>query len=403
MIVRNQLACVACGAIIVTRTAVGYRDSQTYTFNCPKCGIEIGYVFRTDQKNISYSFDEPSNAKWVESEEGAVATLSFDAHTPVPNELPEGITPFIATAFYIENRKAYSDEEGKRLHWIRDEWPYCERLMIHLGKGNDDLFDQEARTPPTEKPASKVERLMPLWRVMDGAFNYFTVTERSARSMVDQRIALSLSIDESLFKQFAHDFLASGRVSSIWQQLKTIRRKFVQCYPYLSPLVQMLYWKPKYRDLNTLRLSEKRFDELRQLYVDCYETLCKLLTVAIACEAIIHHGKLAVPTRKRQLSLWDFEAMPNGQKPGILERYPIGPLFVGVLDNKLRNGIGHHSAHFVPEKDEVLYYEFDDDQKKERRLSYTAFAQRVLEIFSAVELASKYFWAVLLSVDGVLE
>lgn len=329
--------------------------------------------------------------------------LSFDAHTPIPTDLPDGITPFIATVHNIENLKAYTDEERKRVQWIRDGWPYCERLMIHLERGNDDLFDKEAGTAPVDKPRSSVERLTPLWQAMDGAFNYFTVTKRSSRSMVEQRIALSQSIDEPLFEQFAREYLASGRLSSIWQQLKTIRRKFVQYYPYLSPLVQMLYWKPVYQDLNTVRLSEKRFDELRQLYVDCYETLCKLLTIAIACEAIIHHRGLAVPTRKRQLSPWEFEALPNGQKPGILAHYPIGPLFAGVLDSKLRNGIGHHSAHFVPESDEVLYYEFDGAQKRERRMSYTLFAQRVLESFSAVELASKYVRAVLLSVKGVLQ
>lgn len=401
--VRNPLACIACGVIIVTRTAVGFRDSQTYTFNCPKCGIAISYVFRTDQKNISFSYDEPANAKWVDSEEGAVATLSFDAHTPVPTDLPDGITPFIATVHNIENLKAYTDEERKRVMWIRDGWSYSERLMVHLERGNDELFDQEAGTAPAEKPASRVERLAPLLRAIEGAFNYFTVTKRSARSIVEQRIALSQSIAEPLFEEFAREYLDSGRLSSIWQQMKMIRRKFVQCYPYLSPLVQMLYWKSAYQDLSTVRLSEKRFDELRQLYVDCYETLCKLLTIAMACEAIIHHGGLVVPTRKRQLSLWDFEALPNGQKPNILYHYPIAPLFASVLDSKLRNGIGHHSAHFVPEADEVVYYEFEGAEKLERRVSYTMFVQRVLEIFSAVELASKYLRAVLMSVNGLLQ
>jgi hypothetical protein len=317
--------------------------------------------------------------------------------------LPDGISPFIATVHNIENLEAYTDEERKRANWIGGQWAYCERLMIHLERGNDRLFDQEAKSAPVDKPRSRLERLTPLWRVMDGAFNYFTVTKRGARSMIEQRIALSQSIDDSLFEQFAHEYLASERLSSIWHQLKMIRRKFVQCYPYLSPLVQMLYWKPVYQDLNGIRLSEKRFDDLRQVYVDSYETLCKLLTIAIACEAIIFHRELAIPTRKRQLSPWDFEALPNGQKPEILAQFPIGPLFADVLDSKLRNGIGHHSAHFVAESDEVLYNEFHGTNKKERRLSYTAFAQRVLETFSAVELASKYFWAILIRVDGVLD
>jgi hypothetical protein len=45
-------------------------------------------------------------------------------------------------------------------------------------------------------------------------------------------------------------------------------------------------------------------------------------------------------------------------KPSVLSKYPVAPLFQTLIANKLRNGIGHHSAHFVLETDEILFYDF---------------------------------------------
>ena len=42
-------------------------------------------------------------------------------------------------------------------------------------------------------------------------------------------------------------------------------------------------------------------------------------------------------------------------------------------------------------KDEVVYYKQQGQKLREVRISYTEFAYKVLEIYSAVELASIYF------------
>lgn len=61
------------------------------------------------------------------------------------------------------------------------------------------------------------------------------------------------------------------------------------------------------------------------------------------------------------------------------------------MDHNLRNGIGHHSAMYDAKTDEVVYYKQQGKRLGEVRLPYTEFTYKVLQIYSAVELASLYF------------
>lgn len=136
--------------------------------------------------------------------------------------------------------------------------------------------------------------------------------------------------------------------------------------------------------------------------VDCFETLCKLLVITAAIEGIIWRGKLAIPTKNGEMAIWDFEAIHNGNKHTILKRLPVADLFVPVLDSELRNGVGHHSAHYDAKADEVVYYKFKGDQQNEKRMQYTTFCDFCLSLFTAFELAVVYFSELHLQAKGAM-
>jgi len=77
----------------------------------------------------------------------------------------------------------------------------------------------------------------------------------------------------------------------------------------VQPLITVKYRKEEYREPVTL--SDKRFNELRQLYIDCFETLFRLLVLAMGFEVIIHHRKLEMPPKKGWMTLEQFGQMPN--------------------------------------------------------------------------------------------
>jgi DNA-directed RNA polymerase subunit RPC12/RpoP len=392
MINRRALVCISCGTKVITRTAIGHGDKQEHKFSCPKCGVEISYTLFIDQKNVDFSYSEPNNGKWVEDEEEASQVLSFDAESPVPADLPDWISPFTATIFYLKDIKAYSRDEMLRRVWLKKHWPVIKRMIVHFERGNDVLFDKDAKLIG-HVPASSTRkgRLDLLGTLQMQAFNWFTDNTRGQFSRITQRIALAKSISGRLYAQLAKEYLTSGRISLLWTQINSIRDGFATLYPFFSPLIKMRYWHEHFQDLSQFKLAEKKYDEMKQLYIDCYETLCRLLVIGIGGESIIHHGNLAIPTSKGTMTIEDFESMPNGKKPDILKKYPIADLFIDVMDSKLRNGIGHHSANYDIETDTVIYYEIKGSNKTERQLSYTEFCDRIIKLFSAIELAIIYF------------
>ena len=86
----------------------------------------ISFVLNLDQKKAAHSFSDPQNAKWINSEEGAVIVLTFSHEIPVPVDVPDGFSPFILTYWNSIDRDRYQHEETLRQIWVRSYFPYCE-------------------------------------------------------------------------------------------------------------------------------------------------------------------------------------------------------------------------------------------------------------------------------------
>lgn len=388
MINRNPLVCTACGVKVITRTAIGHGERQEHVFPCPGCGVEISFVLEIDQKKVNFRYRKPKNGRWVRSEKGAAYVLLFDAESMVPHNLPDFISPFIATVGNLIDPRAYMRDESMRRHFRESQWPVIERLIVHFDNENDALFDKEAaRLGLSANSATRLARLHLLTRVQERAFSWFTTSMPAQERRIQQRLALAESVSNDLFDILVDEYVQSGRMTNLWREIRSVRKAFMEHYPTLSPLIQMRYWHRNLQDLSKFKISNKTFSSLRQLYINCFEILCRLLVIVVGIELIIHNRSLEIPTRKGQMSLWDFEQMANGRKPEILKNYPVADLFVPALNPKLRNGIGHSSAHYTSASDEVVYDEPRGSKLVKHRMSYTAFCDQTLSLFSVLELA----------------
>lgn len=383
---------------MITRTAPGHSTLQQHKFPCPGCGVEIRFSLRKKKKPGEFTFGRPVNAKWVKSEKGAIATITFDPERVSPKDLGGSFSPFLDEVFKLprEAHQAYAREEGMRRAWRDAQWPWIQKLIVHFDNKNEALFDKEANIKKTSPhAASWATRLRLLYKLLENAFDNFTLNRLPQIQRVRQRITFAQSVSFSLYSEFAKLYLTSSRIVKTWNELNKIRTAFLKNYLTVSPLLKMqIYWSTPPTDLSEFVVPEKEFDELKLLYVECFETLCRLTVIAMALEAIIHHNGLIIPAKKSQMSLWDYEAMPNANKHTVLQRYPIHDLFLPAMDSKLRNGIGHHSAFYSPEADEVVYYEQQGKDLVKCRISYTEFVDKVLMVYSALELAALYFHSI---------
>jgi hypothetical protein len=387
MTVRNPVVCVSCDSKIITRTQIGHKDKQQHSFPCPTCGVVITYVIDLDQEKASVEFRDPENGKWADDEEGAVKTLTFSDEIVVPAGMPDFISPHIAT-FGRYDWKAYQQDESLRQLFVRKGFQYAERCRVHFERGNWELFDKESPSQH-EGPVTPKSRLIDLYNLYTAGFSKFTLLPRGKYDRIHQRLTYAKTLDQSLVNDLAEHYLVSGRIVSLWKEIFSVRTSFINCYNFIQPLITVKYWTEEYRD-HPVTLSDKRFNELRQLYIDCFETLFRLLVLAMGFEVIIHHRKLEIPTKKGSMTLDQFEQMPNAAKRDHIAKFPIEDLFMPVLDTDFRNGIGHHAAHYEQEADAIIIYDTRDAGTVSRVVGYTEFCEKVLDLFSAFELAVMY-------------
>jgi hypothetical protein len=389
MIDRNVAECISCESRIITRTQIGHKDRQEHSFPCPTCGVTISFAIDLDQDKGKLKYRDPKNAKWVNSEEGAVKVLTFSDEIPLPVDMPDLISPHIATWFRYEDHDTYRHDESLRQLFVRQTFEYAERCRVHFERGNWDLFDKES---PSQHggPVTIRSRLIDLYNFYTAGFSKFTLTPRGRYDRIFQRLTYAKALDRALVEELAEHYLMSGRIMSLWKEVFSVRRSFVSCYNFLQPLLQVRYWKEEHKTIADVTLSDKRFNELRQLYIDCFETLCRLLVLAMGFEVIIHHRKLEIPTKKGFMTLDQFEQQPNAGKRDHIAKYPIEDLFLPVLDTDFRNGIGHHAAHYEPELDGIVIFDTKDAGTVDRVMGYTEFCDKVLTLFAAFEMAAAY-------------
>jgi len=395
MTVRRPVVCISCSSKIITRTQIGHKDMQKHSFPCPTCGVLITIIMDLDQKKGGYKFRDPENGRWADDEERAIKTLTFSDELVVPAWMPDNLSPFIAT-WGRYDADEFRHDEALRQAFVRELFGYAERCRTHFERGNWALFDKES--PPIDETSTPRSRLTSLYLFYTKAFMKFTRPTDADRARVSQRLIYVKSVEPARFDELAHYYLGSGRIMSLWREIFSVRNSFINSYSFIQPLIMVGYWKEEYREPVTL--TDKRFNELRQLYIDCFETLCRLLVLAMGYEMAIQYGKLEIPTKKASMTLEDFERMPNAAKRDHILKMAIGDLFLQVLDTDFRNGIGHHSAHYEQDRDAIVIFDSKDSGTVSRVVGYTEFCEKVLDLFAAFELAVRFHHDIHIHLDG---
>lgn len=387
--------CVSCDSKIITRTQIGHQDMQKHSFPCPTCGVVITFIMDLDQKNAGFKFRDPENGKWADNEDGAVKILTFSDELVVPAGMPDYISPFIAS-WGRYDFDAFRTDETFRQQFVRNLFGYGERCRTHFERGNWALFDKES--PPTEETPTPKSRLTHLYMFYTAAFMKFTRPTEADRARIRQRLIYAKSAEPIRFDELAQYYLGSGRIMSLWREIFSVRRSFINCYNSIQPLIMVRYWKEEYREPVTV--TDKRFNELRQLYIDCFETLCRLLVLAMGYEMVIQHSQLLIPTKKGTMTLDEFERLANAAKRDHFSKMAVGDLFLPVLDTDFRNGIGHHSAHYEQEPDAIVVFDSKESGTVSRVMGYTEFCDKVLDLFAAFELAVRFHRDIHIHLDG---
>ena len=275
---------------------------------------------------------------------------------------------------------------------IEHFWPQIDKLILHFRREQWDLFDKQHNEllKKNEKFTSITQRKIALYQALENYCKLFRPADVSPYKLIDDRINLAIGTSSSAIDDLAKYYAAKNKSIEIDNQIQDIRRRWVKIYYAVEPIYIAIYWNPEQYKLADYTLAQKRFDELKSIYIDCFETFCRISVIAAGIEGIIATKTASVPKAKGTLTLEQFDTMSNGSKSDILRKLAIADLFVPFIDHRLRNGIGHHAAHYDVIRDKI---DFTIENRKGIQvfeISYIAFCDKVVNIYRQLELVSLY-------------
>ena len=347
-----------------------------------------------DQAAVDFSYREPTNARWDDTADDSEHMVLFYPEVMIPTDLQPPMSPFVVTVWNLKDLDDYQKVESARRHFKSKMWPVLERVYVHFENGNLELLKKEAETLAKELPdlADAENRAGWILGMTRHYFDFFIVDPQRSND-IERTVALAVRRNEEELRSLAKTYVKTGRMMALWKELKSVRRQFMELYESLLPLLMVRrYWREDKQSIADYILSVKNFEDLKGLYIDSVETSFRLLVIGLAIELIATTGSPVIKTKGGgDKNIWWFEQINNGIKDGQLSKHSIFKNITPALDLSLRNGVGHHSAHYDVNCDEIVYVKGDDVILNEVHVPYTEFVDKVFSAYCAFELSTVFF------------
>lgn len=392
MINRVPIRCTTCNEAVLTRTAIGHGDYQEFAFPCPGCGVEIRFGMDLDQEAVSFEYRTPVNAVWDAAADDYNVTMTFDAETLVPRDprrlCDNMISPFILMSSSVRDMMEFKRGMMQRMRLLKDVWPVIKNCHTHFTNGRWDLYRKEfQKIDPdfSEEDADLLVRhhLRNLHRFSAA----FRPGSEGASQSLRQRVNLAESMSPSACRDFLQYLCGIGWNQHLFDELMGLKQRWVEVHGIVQP-AYAFHDLADGVDIADFTLSQKRFDDLKGFFVDCYETLCRISLIAGAVEGIIAGLPQEVPCAGGSIPVEEYRAMPNGRRKDVVGHWPTAAAFTEMCANQLRNGVGHHSARYVVATDTIEYRIENRSGVTTDTIPYMDFCLQLVKTYSSLELAS---------------
>ncbi|HEV8241098.1 MAG TPA: hypothetical protein VGS57_17165 [Thermoanaerobaculia bacterium] len=358
---------------------------------------------RLDQTEAKVAFDDPVNAAWIDPKTETPYFVTFHCEVLASRKAfqMDGMSPFVASVHYFQDYQVFRQHELLRLK-TRGLWSAIDRAVVHFEREQWDLLAPEILAVLDEElEASYLGRVRQMFECFEYSVQWFTFDRRDIWKAAGEQFADARRNHATALSSLADTYRSSGRLLSLWRQITGLHDELIAKYPTWMPILQLRYWRERPSSLGDLVVSDKRFDDLKPLYLAAFELFARLSVIGLALELIRTSGTPDVPTNKGAMSIWDFEKLENANKGAHLGRHTSTQHFAAQLDTTLRNGIGHNSAHYDPVTDEVVCIKTKGAALQEWRISYTDFCASTIELASAAFFAEAYVQELLKTAGGL--
>jgi len=405
MVFNEYIKCDVCGCITRIRLQVGWLDEHPIVVTCGKCGISLrGKVF-IGQKETKLVFDfenakvttiEPSACcDYVVECSGEFTTLKISQDYGIQGG---ALSPFMRymNKTNTDNYEKFGNSIAVLKRTLKD-WPKYNRILQLNKDGNSEYLIQEIKKIFPEEYIQCRNELEILRAVR-------MVEVRCLLAPLKPEIINLPQIGTSIFKLNKEqifqliDYLNSNdgySLEQIQEQINQLINDFVIIYPYLIPAFSLQFCKEEGIDFETEGTTTSAYKDVKQFYLDTYETLANLLIIPLALDNIKTRNDFKM-FRDNDSKIDSIDKFVSSNKATRFHLYNTDEIYVRTLNvkynQKLRNAIGHHDVEYDNLTQVIIYSPDHRNRSKKEKEYLLEFEIEALSMFQSILVVSEYLY-----------
>ena len=380
MNVRYDIKCSVCKFTFITKVQLGYVENANIRFGCPNCNSLIKGIIYQKAPDYNITFE---NAEIIDrvSEKPAVI-ISLSTELPIlkkiansKNDLGFSLSPFIALTGIIPMdtfRNRYLEFRDYR----KDKILHLESI-VELAQNKQWIFAiKEAKkhfSPESSYETQNFENLsFYLISLITRKFIQMTIPNNYENSytirFLYKATLTRIQKNKSTLIELKSEFEKYINIEREFVNALKIAINFIKNIESYLPVIALSYGKGFNAEFkNEFLITTFSFEELRDIYKDSFELLARISLIYIGFSNYIRNNN---PNDFSDISripdLTSYYKLNNGNKKDILVKIPLlKKYFRSILDNKLRNAIGHNKTEYYSVEQLIKYYPFSDITKKD--------------------------------------
>ncbi len=404
MVHNTFVKCDVCNKITRIRLQVGWLEEHPIAVMCGNCGISLKGKVYIDQENIDlkYTFE---NAKEVYDVKKPDYAVECSGEFPtrkicVGKELEEEfITPFLRfqqKMISSEKFEQFGRSVSRLLETIK-MWPKYKRIL-ELDKAEDKtyLIQEIWKVFPKELvPCRNELEILRAVRMVE--VHCFLGTLRPDILEMKEFGPSILKLDFGQIRgltEFLNGYDGYS-LNELQEQVYKIIDEFTHVFPYLVPAISVLYCEQDSIDYEKEGTTASTYADVKQFYLDVYETLGNLLVLPVALDNIkFRNEKNAFSDNEEKvISLEEFIKLSKANKFHFCTSKDI---YVKTLDvkynQKLRNAIGHNDVEYDIKTQKIVYIPDTKNRKKKLAEYLLRFELEAVKMFQAILVISEYLY-----------
>jgi|GEM_PF-6672727 len=355
MVHNERYRCSVCQSVINLRMQIGYIEEVIFYICCPKCTTESEIKLITNNNDGSIQILLIKNAENVGKGDPFSYEYSIEASADLPSitdihaDPTKVSSPFMRAVSMYRNMKCHEkliNDLTTYQKTVLEVANYKSLFRLYINNKNEYLAQEiKSLFPGIDFQQDEArETFIDLFSEFIGSF-----TNYKARIIVStniRRILKSISNSNPDFDEILGSSIDAKLIDEQLRILMTIILKFLEKINEFFPLIVTRYFKeePDIEYFETNYVATLKLDDLKELYVETYETIGKTMNIIIALHGLKSHPIKDVKIGgKSIIKILDGEFCSIGTKLGEIQKYGIENIVPNLsqMDSKLRNGFEH--------------------------------------------------------------